>query len=37
MFGKRIDSDSELLKYDSIKELINYVNNKDANVENLKQ
>lgn len=37
MFRKgMIDSGPDLFRYDSIKELINYVNNKDANIEMVK-
>lgn len=31
-----MSSDSDLLKYDSVKELLNYVNNKDAEIEKVK-
>lgn len=37
MFRKgMIDSDPGLLKYSGIKELMNYVENKDANIERVK-
>lgn len=37
MFRKgMIDSDPDLLRYNSIKELMNYIENKDAKIENVK-
>ena len=36
VFRKGMIQESELLRYDSIKELINYVNDKDADIERAK-